>query len=237
MLEMTGLHKHFRGVHAVNGVSLKMREGSVLALVGDNGAGKSTLMKCASGALRPDCGLVVFNGQDLSKAAPEAARRAGIEMIYQDLSLCPQQDVVANVFLGREKRKGLFLDSRAMTHKCQSVFSELGAELNLRSAVGRLSGGQQQSVAIARALIGKPKLLIMDEPTAALAVKETNRVLRLILQLKKSAVSVVMITHRLSDIFEVADRIIVMRHGEVTHDLLPAETDIKDLTSKILGGA
>jgi D-xylose transport system ATP-binding protein len=236
MLKIEGVHKHFRGVHALKGVSLELSRGSVLALVGDNGAGKSTLMKCVSGVINPEMGSLVFDEQDITFSNPTACRAAGIEMIYQDLALCRQQDVITNVFLGREQKNGFFLNRTAMAEGCRSTFEELGIAISPGAIVGRLSGGQQQSVAIARALISNRKLLIMDEPTAALGAKETQRVLGHIRKLRERGTSVVMITHRLGDIFEVADRIVVMKQGEIRYNLAPGETDLKDLTSKIVEG-
>lgn len=237
MLEIKNLEKHFGGVHALKDVSLKVKESEVVAVVGDNGAGKSTLMKCISGALKPDTGSIVFNGQILGQGQPFKTREAGIEMIYQDLNLCTQQDVVSNVFLGRETTLsfGGILKQKTMRTACQTALTELGIDIPLKSIVGNLSGGQQQSVAIARAMTANPKLLIMDEPTAALGVKEVQKVLKHILSLKKKGIAVIMITHRLADIFEVADRIIVMRGGEIRHELSPKKTDLKDLTAKIIG--
>ncbi len=234
MLKITDLHKSFGGVQALDGVSLDIGQAQVVAIVGDNGAGKSTLMKCVSGMHQADTGRITFNNQDVTNDTPSQSRAIGIEMIYQDLGLCGQQDVVTNVFLGKEEKKGLFLDKVGMAGKCAKAFKELGIDIPLNTATKTLSGGQQQSVAIARAIISNPKLLITDEPTAALAVKEVNKVLKHIKVLKKKGISVVMITHRLSDIFEVADRIVVMRRGKIIHDLLPKETNLQDLTCKII---
>jgi ABC-type sugar transport system ATPase subunit len=236
MLKIKSVHKYFRGIHALKDVSIELDGGTVLALVGDNGAGKSTLMKCISGVINPDAGSIIFNGQDITWGDPSSCRSAGIEMIYQDLALCRLQDVVSNVFLGCEETKGFFLNKGSMARKCRITFAGLGIDIPLNSIVGSLSGGQQQSIAIARSMLSNPKLLIMDEPTAALAVKEAQRVIEHILRLKQRQVSVVMITHRLGDVFDVADRIMVMRQGEVKYDLAPHETDLKDLTSKIVGG-
>ncbi len=236
MLDIHHLHKHFSGVHALKDVSLNIESGTVLALVGDNGAGKSTLMKCISGVFNADSGSIHFDGLDITHGTPAFCRQAGIEMIYQDLALCKLQDVIANVFLGQEERKGLFLNKDAMNKKCAKTFDALGIGVPLNAPVGRLSGGQQQSIAIARAMLSKPKLLIMDEPTAALAIKESKRVIEHIRRLRENQVAVIMITHKLDDVFEVADRIIVMRQGEIRHDLSPTETDLKDLTCKIIGG-
>lgn len=236
MLVIENVHKHFRGVHALKGVSLKVDKGSIVAIVGDNGAGKSTLMKCISGVIKAESGTIFFGETDLIPLKLSERRANGIEMIYQDLALCKLQDVVTNVFLGREKTKGYFLDKRKMKDICQKIFKEFGIDIPLNSIAGSLSGGQQQSLAIIRAFISNSRLLIMDEPTAALGVKETENVLNHIKKLKEKQVSVIMISHRLSDVFKVADRIVVMKHGEVRYQLSPSETDIVDLTSKIMEG-
>ena len=235
MLKINNVSKNFRGVEALKSVSVEIESGSVLAIVGDNGAGKSTLMKCVSGALNPDNGSIFIDDHELTHANPADSRAAGVEMIYQDLALCRMQDVVTNVFLGCEEKAGVFLKRKSMATKCANALAELEIEIPANSIVGNLSGGQQQSVAIARAMISDPKLLIMDEPTAALAAKETQRVLKSITNLKERGVTVAMITHRLADIFEIADRILVMTRGEISYDLTPEETNLVDLTSKIIG--
>lgn len=234
MLQIKDLQKNFLGVRALNKISLTLSEG-IVAFVGDNGAGKSTLMKCISGATKADSGSIIFNDLEISGDTPVETRQLGIEMIYQNLSLCKQQDIVTNVFLGKELRRSVFLDRNAMREKCASVFEELGIDIKPSSVVGALSGGQQQLVAITRAIIREPKLLIMDEPTAALGVKEVERVLSLIVKLKNKGIAIAMVTHRLNDIFQVADRIVVMSHGEIKFDLKPQETDLRDLTLRIIG--
>ncbi len=240
LLHINELQKHYGGVHALAGVSLTVNTGEVVGLVGDNGAGKSTLMKCITGSESPDSGTITFNDAPLSFGDPHGSRRAGIEMIYQDLNLCPQHDATANIFLGREMKGSFFgvplpfLDLAEMEKRAQALLGGLNSEINIRKCVGALSGGQQQAVAIARALLFKPKLLIMDEPTAALGVKESARVLDLIRTLKKQGISIILISHRLGDIFEVADRVVLMRHGAVVEDKAISETSIGELTSRIL---
>ncbi len=235
MLEVTKVHKRFRGVHALRSVSFSVPNGVVVAIVGDNGAGKSTLMKYISGAMNPDSGTISFNGTDLTHCNPKISRASGIEMIYQDLALCRLQDVVTNVFMGVEHTKGVFLNRSSMAKRCGNAFKKLGIHIPINSIVGKLSGGQQQSIAVARAMIANPQLLIMDEPTAALAVKETENVLKHIANVKKQGVSVIMISHNLLDVLKVADRVIVMRQGAISYDLAPEETDIRDLTAKVVG--
>jgi len=233
-LEIHALNKHYDGVHALKNISFSLDTGKVLGLIGDNGAGKSTLMKCVTGAEKPDAGHIHFNGQDVS-GRPHDSRLAGIEMIYQDLNLCPQLDVSSNIFLGQEiKSSSCFLNDRLMREKSREILARLNADIPVDTPVGQLSGGQQQAVAIARALLANPKLLIMDEPTAALGVREAGKVLALIQSLKANGITVIIISHRLADIFEVADRIILMRRGEIREDKPVLQTSIQEITEKIL---
>lgn len=233
-LEVNALNKHYGGVHALKDISFSLNAGTVLGLVGDNGAGKSTLMKCITGAENPDSGYIRFNGYDVSHK-PHDSRMAGIEMIYQDLNLCPQLDVTTNIFLGREiKTATCFLNDRLMQDKAREILERLNADISISTPAGLLSGGQQQAVAIARALLADPKLLIMDEPTAALGVREVEKVLKLIQSLKANGITVIIISHRLTDIFEVADRIILMRRGEIRDDKPVSQTSLQDITEKIL---
>ncbi|MDD2325447.1 MAG: ATP-binding cassette domain-containing protein [Alphaproteobacteria bacterium] len=240
LLKIEHLHKNYGSVHALDDVSLSLESGTVLGIVGDNGAGKSTLMKCITGSETASGGSIVLDNSPLPKGNPYASREAGIEMIYQNLGLCLQQDVVENIFLGREKRikvMGLetpLLDLKGMEREAQTLIGRLNAEINVRKKAGALSGGQQQAVAIARALLFQPRLLIMDEPTAALGVREVAIVLDLIRALKKQGIAVILVSHRLGDIFEVADRIVLMRHGRLIEDKLITETSLSELTQKIL---
>lgn len=227
--------KYYGGIVALDNISLNIKKGEIIALVGDNGAGKSTLAQCISGACKPDKGNITFNENPLTGGCSKTSRDAGIEMVYQDLNLCGQQDIITNVFLGCEKRKGIFLDKQNMESICKKTFETLGIDIPLNRKAGTLSGGQQQSIAIARAMISNPKLLILDEPTAALAVKEVQKILNHIKHLKNQGISVIIITHRLGDIFEVADRILVMHHGKITYDIPPEQTNLNDLISKIIG--
>jgi len=240
LLRVEHLNKHYGGVRALDDVSFIMDTATVLAIAGDNGAGKSTLMKCITGSEIPDSGKIVFNGQLLSFGDPHASRSAGIEMIYQNLDLCSEHDAVTNIFLGRELCMRPFgfrtpiLALAEMRKKASSLMASLNIEIDMHKKVGSLSGGQQQAVAIARALLYQPKLLIMDEPTAALGVKETARVLDLIRALKKQGLAVILISHRLADIFEIADRIALMRHGKIVKDVPTRETTLPELTGEIL---
>jgi ABC-type sugar transport system ATPase subunit len=218
-------------------------KGEVVGLVGDNGAGKSTLMKTITGIYRADAGAVELDGQDILPLDPGARRQLGIEMIYQDLSLAKQQDVASNIFLGREPTVKLFgfipgfVDKGAMNRQAQQMIERLGARLPaLNRPVGSFSGGQQQTVAIARALTFNPKLVIMDEPTAALAVREVQGVLDLIRRLRSEGIAVILISHRLNDVLAVTDRIVVLRHGRAAADLTTAETSMNEVVASIVGG-
>ncbi len=204
-------------------------------MLGDNGAGKSTLMKCIAGVITPDSGKILFDNIDITKITPAGSRGVGIEMIFQDLGLCRKQSVLTNVFLGHEYRFGPFLNRKKMRQECDAAFASLGIEVAAGALVGTLSGGQQQSIAIARSMISKPRLLIMDEPTAALAAKESERVLNHILKVKQQGTTVIMISHNLSEVLRVADKIIIMKHGIIKYQVTPSQTNIKELTEKIIG--
>lgn len=243
LLSLRGIRKSFGSVDVLHGVDMDVAKAEVVGLVGDNGAGKSTLMKCITGLYRADAGEVALEGEPLLSLDPGARRARGIEMIYQDLALARQQDVAANIFLGREPVKkflGLIpgmVDKREMRRRAQEMIDRLGARLPaIDRAVGSFSGGQQQTVAIARALTFDPKLVIMDEPTAALAVREVQSVLDLIRQLKADGIATILISHRLNDVLAVTDRIVVLRQGRVAADLRTAETSMTDVVGAIVGG-
>lgn len=244
LLNVRDVHKRFGSIEALRGVSFEVDAGSVVALVGDNGAGKSTLMKTITGVYRADSGEVSFQGQDISYADTGAIRRLGVEMIYQDLALARQQTVASNIFLGREPVRKLFglplglVDRPKMEAEARRMIERLGARIpSIHVQVGRLSGGQQQSVSIARALTFEPKLVIMDEPTAALAVREVDHVLDLIRELRNQGIGVILISHRLTDVFAVSDRIIALRQGEVIADEQTANTSMNDVVAHIVGAA
>lgn len=243
LLVLSGISKSFGAVGVLHGVDLSLDAGEVVGLVGDNGAGKSTLMKTITGIYRADSGSITFGGQDIAPLDPGARRQLGIEMIYQDLSLAKQQDVSSNIFLGREptrKMFGLFpgfVDKVEMDRRAAAMIERLGAHLpSINRSVGSFSGGQQQTVAIARALTFNPKLVIMDEPTAALAVREVQGVLELIRRLKREGIAVILISHRLNDVLAVTDRIVVLRHGRADADLATANTNMNEVVSRIVGG-
>lgn len=233
---MTGITKRFGGVEALRGVDLALYPGECLGLVGDNAAGKSTLTKILAGAYVPDSGTITLEGASVIFSAPSDARRHRIEMVYQDLSLCDTIDVAGNLFLGREPTNGPFLNRRRMREEARRMLDRLEIKIpNLDSFVAQLSGGQRQAIAICRAAAFDPQVLIMDEPTSALAVAEVEAVLTLINRVKARGVSVVLITHRLQDLFRVCDRIAVMYEGLKVAERRTAETDLQDLVELIVG--
>jgi ABC-type sugar transport system ATPase subunit len=241
LLEIKGVSKSFGPVGVLHGVDLSVDRGEVVGLVGDNGAGKSTLMKIVTGIYSTDAGEIRLDGAPILGFTPGERRRMGIEMIYQDLALARQQDVAANIFLGREPIRSIlgmrFVDRASMKRDAQAMIDRLGARLPaINRPVGSFSGGQQQSVAIARALTFNPKVVIMDEPTAALAVREVQGVLDLIRQLKAEGIGVILISHRLNDVLSVTDRIVVLYHGRAAANLTTAQTSMAEVVSAIVGG-
>jgi ABC-type sugar transport system ATPase subunit len=240
LLELKDVRKTFGAIEALRGVTFSVEAGSVVGLVGDNGAGKSTLMKTITGVYRPDGGDIRFNGVSLVGKDPGAIREAGIEMIYQDLALARMRDVASNIFLGRELTRSVLglklIDAKRMRTEAAVMITRLGARIpSVAQMTGQLSGGQQQSVAIARALTFNPKLVIMDEPTAALAVREVEHVLDLIRNLKSHNIAVILISHRLTDVFAVCDRIVVLRQGAVIADDATRDTSMNAVVAHIVG--
>jgi len=244
LLQLDDVRKHFGTVQALRGVTFGIEAGEAVGLVGDNGAGKSTLMKTITGVHAPDGGQIHFDGIELNGKHPGEIRALGIEMIYQDLALAHMQDVASNIFLGREPTRALLgtpiriIDRARMEREAEAMIRKLGARLpSVGYIVGQLSGGQQQSVAIARALTFNPKLVIMDEPTAALAVREVDHVLDLIRELKRRQIAIILISHRLTDVFAVCDRIVALRQGVVVADDPVAATSMNDVVAHIVGAA
>jgi len=241
ILEARSLNKRFGGIQAVRDVSLHVMPGEVVALAGDNGAGKSTVIKMISGVYKPDGGEVRYLGERVDQLTPREIRDRGIETIYQDLALADNLDAGTNLFLGREKLKhflGLpFLDRKTMRSEAAKALKNLGIVVrDLDAPVRTLSGGQRQALAIGRAVYWQARLLIMDEPTAALGVPEQREVLALIHRLKESGVGIIFISHNLHDIFAVSDRIVVLERGRKAGERLASETDGDEVVKLMMGG-
>ncbi len=239
-VRMTGISKRYGALQSLDGAHLTLAPGEVLGLVGDNGAGKSTLSKVLSGAVIPDAGTIEIDGRPVSFASPADARAARIEMVYQDLALCDTVDVAGNLFLGREPKWRLagvpMLDKKRMHAAARDMLSGLGIVIpDTHTTVENLSGGQRQSIAIGRAVSFDPSVLIMDEPTAALAVAEVEAVLDLIRTVSARGVSVILITHRLQDLFLVCDRIQVMYEGRNVAERRVEDTNIEEVVNLIVG--
>jgi ABC-type sugar transport system ATPase subunit len=216
---MRDIRKAFGAVKALDGVDLSISAGEVLGLVGDNAAGKSTLMKVLSGAYRADSGSVHVNGNEHDIHSVEDARALGIEMVYQDLALADNLDVTANVYMGREKLRGHFLDTRGMETEARRLLERLKIDIaDVRQLVATLSGGQRQAVAIGRAMAFDAQLMILDEPTASLSPEAAEHVLDLVRTLKGHGIAVILINHRTDEVRRVADRMVVMRHGKIVRD-------------------
>ncbi len=237
VVEMRGIHKSFGPIRALVDVSLKLAPGEVLGLVGDNSAGKSTLMKILSGAYTRDSGDIFVEGNNVHFRSPEDSRDRGIEMIYQDFALCGNMDVASNIFLGRWPRRGLFVDRKRMESEAWDVMGKLKVDINhVRQKVESLSGGRQQSVAIARAISFAPKVVILDEPTANLSVTATSRLLETMAELKAQGVAQIIISHRLNDIFEVGDRVMVLKRGRNVGERRVADTNEHEVLELIVRG-
>lgn len=237
LMTLRSIRKGFGSISALRGVDLDLYGGECLGLVGDNAAGKSTLSKIIAGAYTPDAGSVRLLGEEVRFSTPAAARARRIEMVYQDLSLCDTVDVAGNLFLGREICHAGFLDQAAMRAEAARILRALDIRIpNLRAKVAQLSGGQRQSIAIARAASFEPLVLLMDEPTSALAVAEVEAVLALIRRLKRQGVAVVLVTHRLQDLFRVCDRLAVMYEGAKVAERRIEETSLEEIVQLIVGG-
>jgi simple sugar transport system ATP-binding protein len=237
IVEMRGIDKAFGAVQALRRVNLRLMPEEILGLVGDNAAGKSTLMKILTGAYPRDAGEILIDGRPTHFRSPHDSRDAGIEMIYQDFALCGNMDVAQNVFLGRWPRRGLFIDRRKMYAEANAVLARLKVEVNsVYQKVESLSGGRQQSVAIARAISFDPKVLILDEPTANLSSAATKRVLETMTELKRQGVAQIIISHRLADIFEVGDRIMVLKRGASVGERRISETSEEEVLELIVQG-
>ena len=237
LLALEGISKRFGAVQALDGVDFEVRAGEVVGLVGDNGAGKSTLVKIISGIYSPDHGEISIDGVPITIRSPDDATRLGIATVYQDLALADNLDVVANLFLGHEEVSGVrLLDETDMEQQAAEVLRRLAVRIpSVRTQVASLSGGQRQSVAIARSLLGKPRVLLLDEPTAALGVAQTAQVLNLIRTLRDQRLAVVVISHNLADVFAVADTIVVLRLGRQVGVMDARQTSSGEVVTAITG--
>lgn len=240
ILTINNVSKRFGGTLASNNLSMQIREGEVLALAGDNGAGKSTLIKMISGVHPPDSGEIIFRGETITNRTPQEIRDLGIETIYQDLALADNLDVGVNIFLGRERMKSVLgvpmLDRKGMREESRGALKHLGIELNdMSMPVRYLSGGQRQAIAISRAVYWQAKLIIMDEPTAALGVPEQREVKALIKRLQSEGVAIIFISHNLTDIFDVSDRILVLERGRKAGERLIGETNEDEVVAMMMG--
>ncbi|MEO6942395.1 MAG: ATP-binding cassette domain-containing protein [Terrimesophilobacter sp.] len=235
VLSIRGISKGFGAVQALTDVDMDIYAGEVVAIVGDNGAGKSTLVKILAGVHPADAGTITFNGRPVTIPTPAAARALGLAIVFQDLSLCDNLDVVSNLFLGREV--GDFtLNEEEMEKHSWTLLRQLSAKIpSVRIAVASLSGGQRQTVAIARSLIGDPQVVILDEPTAALGVAQTAEVLNLIENLRERGLGVVLISHNMADVQAVADRVVVLRLGRNNGDFRIPDVSYEDIISAITG--
>jgi simple sugar transport system ATP-binding protein len=239
ILELTGVSKHFGAISALADVSLRLQAGEVVGLMGDNGAGKSTLVKIIAGNFRPSAGTMLMDGRPVAFHKPSDAREQGVEIVYQDLALCDNLSAAENVFLGREVMRGFgpfrWIDYRTMNQRAGELFGELKSETRPRDLVRRMSGGQRQAVAIARTRLSDPKIVLMDEPTAAISVRQVAEVLSLIRRLRDHGIAVVLISHRMPDVFSVADRVVVLRRGEKVADKPVAQSSPEEVTGLITG--
>jgi simple sugar transport system ATP-binding protein len=239
VLRLEGVTRDFGAVRALDAVDLELAAGETLALVGDNGAGKSTLIKIVAGACPPTRGRVLLLGQPVTLFSPRDARRHGVEVVYQDLALCENLTAAANIFLGRElvRRAGplSWLDGTAMERRAGELFAELASDTPPRALVRELSGGQRQAVAVARTRLSEPRLVLLDEPTAAISVRQVPQVLDLIRRLAGRGIAVVLVSHRLPDVFAVCDRVAVLRRGRKVAERSTRETTPEEITGLITG--
>ncbi|GAA1610980.1 ATP-binding cassette domain-containing protein [Catellatospora bangladeshensis] len=236
ILSLRGISKRFGAVQALTEVDLDVAAGEVVALVGDNGAGKSTLVKVICGVGPPDSGTITFAGREVRVDSPHAAQELGIATVFQDLALCDNLDVVNNLFLGRELKRGAALDEVEMERRSGNLLRELAARIpSVRLPVASLSGGQRQTVAISRSLLGDPKVVLLDEPTAALGVAQTAQVLNLIERLRDRGLGVVLISHNMVDVQAVADRVVVLRLGRNNGEFRIGEVSNEQIIAAITG--
>jgi simple sugar transport system ATP-binding protein len=239
LLELQGIAKHFGAIEALKGIDLAIEAGEVVGLMGDNGAGKSTLVRIIAGNFRPSEGEIRIRGETKHFHKPVDARAEGIEVVYQDLALCENLTATGNVFLGREMKWSLgplrILDYAAMYARAAEIFKELKSETRPRDLVRQMSGGQRQAVAIARTRLSDARIILMDEPTAAISVRQVAEVLELIRRLRDRGVAIVLISHRMPDVFAVCDRVVVMRRGTKVADKPIGSSSPEEVTGLITG--
>jgi D-xylose transport system ATP-binding protein len=237
-LELVGINKSFGAVHVLHDVDLAVYPGQVTALVGDNGAGKSTLIKCIAGIHAVESGRILFEGREVHIGSPKDAADLGIEVVYQDLALADNLDIAQNMFLGRERTRGIVLDEASMEQAARETLARLSVRTvkSVRQLVASLSGGQRQTVAIAKAVLWESKVVILDEPTAALGVAQTRQVLDLVRRLAETGHGVVLISHNMNDVFEVADRITALYLGRVAADVKRADVTHSQVVELITTG-
>jgi D-xylose transport system ATP-binding protein len=238
ILSMRDINKSFGPVHVLRGVDFDAYRGEVTALVGDNGAGKSTLIKCIAGIYTPDSGDIFFDNEKVTIHGPRDSTALGIEIVYQDLALCDNLDIVHNMFLGREEKKGYILDEANMEALARQTLDSLSVRTvrSIRQTVASLSGGQRQTVAIARAVLWNSKVVILDEPTAALGVAQTEQVLHLVRRLADKGLAVILISHNLNDVFEVADNISALYLGQMAGQVKKKEVTTSQIIELITTG-
>ncbi|WP_219507792.1 ATP-binding cassette domain-containing protein [Nonomuraea ceibae] len=238
LLEVRGIDKSFGPVQVLHDVAFSAHAGEVTALVGDNGAGKSTLVKCVGGIYPIDSGEIVFDGRPVQVHGPRDAGELGIEIVYQDLALCDNLDIVQNMFLGRERRRGLVLDEASMEELAEKTLSSLSVRTvkSIRQQVSSLSGGQRQTVAIAKAVLWNSKVVILDEPTAALGVAQTAQVLELVRRLADKGLAVVLISHNMNDVFAVSDQIAALYLGRMAAQVRTADVTHAQVVELITSG-
>jgi D-xylose transport system ATP-binding protein len=238
ILKIAGLDKSFGAVQVLHHVDLNVYKGEVTALVGDNGAGKSTLIKCIAGIYTPDAGQMYWEGKPVNISSPAAASALGVEFVYQDLALADNLDITSNMFLGREIRRGPFLLEGQMERKARETLMGLSVRTveSVRQIVASLSGGQRQTVAIAKAVLWNGKVVILDEPTAALGVAQTKQVLDLVRRLADSGIGVVLVSHNMNDVMKVADRIDALYLGRIAAEVMKADTSTSQIVELITAG-